>query len=425
MSSTMLERRVGLWRDSADQAEVALGFALSCAISAETDTVRALAESVWGIVDDFEFHDANESLMRRAFVQEIDRGIRILTPLRTEIQLQFEREDPERFLSVFARLAELEASSGVVEPPAAAWSTEARIAYYLAPIDAHGSASRLTAAFVSPPVDEVTAARQWVADLAVAQERFLSDGHLRELTFFRAFRAYQSGDRQAAIAGFRAVLSTGDGVRDRVGAIAAHLHAVMQPYATNAESLVEESIAVSRQLGLTENLVMAQNTLAGRLLRKRDFTRAAQVAEDALAVARTSGSPYLLCFTSVTHIDATWLSLTNDRTTQGPPALADRYVGDLLRLAREYRSLGDFGGSIHAVNSAAGILRDSGRSAEALSLVEDEAPHFGVYADPAELKRIAQTVGSLLRDLAADERSRAHRLLALVDQLKDPDQSWE
>lgn len=252
-------------------AEVELLSLLAVSVALDNSELRRLADKVLGpgVVPSTVF----KSITELPLVERVHGRYRVVAPLDTVLAERYLREAPARFADAHAELTAIEqdreavlTSSGA--SPDEVWQSKALTAYYLLRLAPDRASSEFIDAFDGAPLRNRTSARLWLGSLA---RRFASISHEqpRIAVFFAAFRLYVAGAYDEAVDSLTELIEDRDD--DQVAAISMHLIAVQLPRPSRRRvELLERSVALSRMLGLAENLIMSLNTLVYQHLSSRD-----------------------------------------------------------------------------------------------------------------------------------------------------------
>jgi predicted ATPase/DNA-binding CsgD family transcriptional regulator len=160
-----------------------------------------------------------------------------------------------------------------------------------------------------------------------------------------------------------------------------------------AASLIGESLALSRRLGLTTNMAAALHNQAALAREQGDWPRALAAYEESLALERQAGNAWGIAM-SLTNLGA----LAGD---QGDTARAVALLQESLTLLRD---LGDARGIASALHNLAAVTRDAGDwqraadlHAESLALWRELGDRWGVAASLHDLARATNRLGEAWR----------------------------
>jgi hypothetical protein len=405
----------------AEPLTIRAAWLLSTVVAIERDAFVKLLEQLWP--QDSGHEKAVSAILSWPFVECTDDGYRMSDATANAFRLDFLQADEPLFRRAHELLAALEADRETDDDPDETWFVRGRYAYYLAGFDQDNSIRVFGDGFAEPPRLDRTDARMWLSWLVIQQEDLL-DEVPRAIAFFRGFRAYISGARQQARGAFDAVLK--DEEVDIYRALAAHFSGLLrrgdEPDA--GIELLRESISLSVELGLTENEIMARNSLVTGLIANpdvEDLTEAWELGELNLERALATQDPYLIAWCRTTSALSHWSYLTNRRMEIGEQAheLAPRLVAELDEVVREV-FFTETETALQATNEAACILRDVGAYDEALGLLQGVIAKLArVDTIPKQhLKRLSKTTGSMLKDAGPDRQSEVREMLAQLDDLQ-------
>jgi ATP/maltotriose-dependent transcriptional regulator MalT len=203
-------------------------------------------------------------------------------------------------------------------------------------------------------------------------------GHLSEGMAWMDAVVSASGDPAEPLLPARAAALNGAGVL-------AHVRGEYD----RAASLVGESLALARRLGLTTNMAAALHNQAALARERGDWPRALAAYEESLALERQAGNAWGIAM-SLTNLGA----LAGD---QGDTARAVALLQESLALLRE---LGDARGIASALHNLAAVTRDGGEwqraaelHAESLALWRELGDRWGVAASLHDLARATARLG--------------------------------
>jgi tetratricopeptide (TPR) repeat protein len=388
----------------------------------------AIANQIW---PEESFDEVVESLEKWPIVANMEGRMRASEAFAPGLAQEFASREPEDFALAHELLVRLEQAREVGEDEYQSWLIRGRIAFYLAGLQPEESVKEFGDVFASAPSYDRVAARIWVSSLVLRQEPLLHEQR-RELAFYRGFRAYVMTESGAARDAFEEVVA--EEKVDPYQAIALHLLGVLlrRRDSRRAVQLLEHSVALSSDLQLHENEVMARTSLAWALVARAqlaapegqdDFARAFEVARQTRGMAEAQGDPTLTAATRFTSAVTEWLWRTNDHIST-----ADVSDGDVRRLADELQSVfsdavqvNDFEAVVSAGNAAAQMLADVGRYEEALDRVEATLRYVEwLRHPPPKIVRLAKTTGSILAK-AGDPivLDRGGRLITRIDDVQD------
>lgn len=418
-----------LFYAAAGQDVVRAGRALSITIGLPREDLAMLLAELWPSMEDPAA--VVEELMRWPIAREGPNTVEVVEVLASSLAQDFADESPEEFSRAHELLVALEERNEIADDPDENWFVRGRIAYYLAGLRPVDSVEEFGQLFANAPSSDRVACRVWVTSLVLRQEYLLEDEG-RVLAFYRAFRAYVLGDRQAAREGFEFVLRAAG--EDVYTAISLHLLGVVlrRRDPERASRLLQQSIQLSEQLGLLDNELMARNSV---IWGNYDAACASGAVEtelqDLLVLARTNAQRMRAAEAEVgenlaagvwrTALVMQWLTDTRNRTQVG--RVSRERVAALAKQLRRIRNhaltSGDLESAILTTNDAAGILRDFGDYDAALkevAVIIRRLEHWRWL--PIRVGKLSQTVGSVLAR-SSDPETRAHgaALLAALDDL--------
>jgi tetratricopeptide (TPR) repeat protein len=344
---------------------------------------------------------------------------RVYPDIASSLKSEFRHADARAFIAVNDRLTQLEeATAAQDETEQARWQADARAAYYRSAVDQDDAVDRFGASFIASPPLERTRARAWLGEL-VARQRSMLSSHARVVAFFEAFAIYRHSHKKAKP--LLEVVIASDSV-DVYQAVALHLYGVviLQQKRGEAVDAFRRSVAMSLEVGIPDNEIMARNSLAWALVehgQEHQKTREAALvlAEENVARAETTGEWYLIKATLFTAAAIEWSVLTEarrSRPSQQALQAAPRILASFQAIVEADRDEGDVPSAVRAFNELALVRRDMGALDEALTTLEEaEAWLAGLHGHPSEVDRLVRTAKSI-RDRAksADERKRAQRL---------------
>lgn len=352
---------------------------LSIAVSVAPQELLEVHNAVWG--DELTLADV--SVVTDSPLVENVRGlVRLSAPLDTALAAEMRLSDRQRFETLHARFADLEAQRHEATPSDYdAWQIAARIAYYVAATSADESAERFIRAFDEAPHASRRECRIWLSDL-VSRYEAITGEMSRVTAFFRAFRLYVSGDRESAVPLLESLISANSA--DGVQAIALHLLALSlddrEDGGTRSLELLQRSVDLSAALKLNENLLMSRHSLVWRnvtLARRRrpqgSVSDAARLAALNDELADRLGLAHFQTTTRNAHGVTQWL----DAVGLGTPIDALAHLDVLQSSLSLLSDARDFAESCHDLYSwlvaaigEASIHRAAGRFSDALESLE-------------------------------------------------------
>jgi hypothetical protein len=417
---------IALFSAIADTATVRAARVLSVAIAVPEHVLRNLIVRLWSSENDAD--NGLVGLRLWPMLQEGPNGWwRMAASFRKQVAEEFLASEPGIFRDLHTALIEAELDNNAEEE---SWFVKTRIAYYLCGIDSSQAVSEFAASFSTPPVFERTSCRLWLAGLALQQD-YLLKGHERELRFLSGFTAYTQGDRRQARRDFQFVIA-GRG-QDYFRAVSLHLLGSMErrDHPETALQFIDESIALSHELGVTENEIMARNTSVWTLCdavkdQGQGLEESLRQAQDRarlnLKQADALGDPSLTLWTRRSDAVVEWLLLSGGRRSVQSVSLgrAGEIARTLLDVSLEGLELGELETAVYAANDAACILRDVGQMSEALSVVEHTIDAISwIRGTFPPLDNLGKTTGAIIqRARDSSVRNRAVGILERLDQLK-------
>ncbi len=301
-----------------------------------------------------------------------------------------------------------------------------RLAFYLAVTEPEQAAVMFEGNFEDAPSMDRTACRLWLSSLVLRRSDEL-DALPRVLAFFRGFQLYTENRRRDAADEFRKVLI--ESREDRYHAISEHLLAVCLQGAgfKEPESLLRSSVALSEQLGIGVNEVMARHSLTWLLVGARDrnpalLVEAEELSELNLKRAAEQGDKGLYVWCLRAKLVVAWLALQEEQDADlGAPARAIAAAPDILsglaEVAHIADALDDLQTHLTALNDAASICADLGWFPEARTFLVDAVERVSQSARLGhEVKRLAQTTGRLRR--LADSAGERQAFAEIIARLK-------
>lgn len=402
-----------IFRVTASRGTQRAAWLLSIAISVPLQVFAETFSTLW---PNEERASAIDDLLRRPFVRNSEGYLSMNEFRAAGLSRSFRELEPSNFALAHRLFAEYEASVESETGSFEEWYTRGRIAFYLAGSDTGRSAREFRAAFVAAPVLDRTATRIWLSGLALRQHDLLSEGHTRDLDFYRGFRLYVRGRRDEARQYFERVLA--DPAQDVIRAIALHLAAVPPGDFELRKVRLVESMALNRRLGLREFEAMAGQTLTWALVSEARAGRAPieaalEVARENATAAAEVGDSSIIARCEGAVIAIEWAIRTRFGAREASAHDAEAVLGRLRPLAALALSAGDLEHFVTLSNQMAMALRDAAKYADALDEVEAALGQLAwLRTPPHAFRRLAQTTGSI-RDSAAprDLRERARRLL--------------
>ena len=403
-------------------------WALSIAVALTPPDLAALLRDIWADLADA---DATvERLRTHPFVVVAGQELRVIEPMVGPIAADFAEADAPAFARAHRLLVALEERRENAADPLESWFTRGRIAFYLAGLDPERSVRAFGQVFASPPAFDRVSCRIWVTSLVLRQQPLLTS-QARELAFYRGFRLHVTGHRSEAREAFEAVIQ--DPQEDEYRAIALHLLGVIlrRRDPEKGVALLEESIALSEELGLLDNELLARTSLVWALLSrsgaggeaaKADLGRAHEQGEANLARLPTDFVDLgLIAGVRFAAVVAHWEWLrrvTNDQARLS--AVGAQLLGVLRHNVEIAHETGDFHELVLAGNFAAQINNDLGNFEAAIEEVEDVVTTVRTLrSPPANVRRLAQTTGTIItRAKDPDLYPRGTGLLAVIDDLQ-------
>ncbi|MGP3952727.1 hypothetical protein [Streptomyces sp. 7N604] len=423
---------------------------LGICLSADREDLLELAGELWSgensePEEPEELEAAVDSLLKAPFVEETASGWRINESLAPRLAARFMRDDEDVFRRAHRILAEretraiselelLDQQDDDTFAQMERWFVQSRLAFYLAGVHAGESAQKFGEAFESAPYRDLSAARMWLSTLALRQAPLLEE-HARVIEFFQGFRAYVAGRRDEAALHFSTVIQ--DDITDLYQAIALHLHAMCAGDAASRIEKLNKSIQVSEQLGLRENEIMARNSLVsahfsqankmnggGKLTAARNHLRRAQELADVnRAQARLMRDEAYRIYTLTQYARAAWLLAAGVDGKAADSASARAVLPDVLDELAEAITISDRVGlsesALRSINQRASVLRDVGRTEEAVDELESSLHRIGPLTSSLPLRGLAKTAGSMKRNASPDVKRRIVKFHATLDRWLD------
>lgn len=419
-------------------------WALSIVVELAPSELSHFLEALWGEASAGSWDEIVVELMQSPLVLGRER-VRIEPTASSTIAQDFATNEPDVFTLAHEMLARLEAAREETEADDyESWLSRGRLAFYLAGTEPDGAVEQFGRVFADAPSIERTACRIWVSSLVLRQEALLSEQR-RAVLFYSGFRAYVMGERAEARRAFEGVIA--DDTRDLHQAIALHLLGVMlrDRDPDRAIELLHESIALSVEIGLHDNEVMARASLAWAYITRAQLeagpatedielaqARAAQRrldAEAALAAARESARaamrrPDDLSLTIGTRYVASvaeWLVVTDNRRARPPEARAAQPRLDQVfrQVMEDARDLGEIDTFIVAGNQDAGLFVDTGDYDAALARLSDVIAEIEPMSHPpARIQQLGKTLRRILALSRGSEVDREHALY-LLERVED------
>ena len=371
---------------------------LSTVLAVEAAVLVELLGELWP--DDEHHEQALVELLDWPMVERTTDGYRLTDASVGAFRSSFAEADPVRFRRVHELLAALEEREELAAEPEEGWFIRGRVAYYLAGYDPDSAMQAFGKSFSTPPVMERSKARMWLSWLAVRQES-LMPGSQREISFYRGFRAYVLGSRVEARREFDSVIGRGDA--DVYEAMASHFAGLLRRRDQPDEgiSLLQESVRQSHELDLTENEIMARQSLVAALTARQatsDLGEANALAKLNLSEAVQTDDEYLIFWCRKSAALTRWLFLTDGgaHVTGAAHSAASEIVAELRSVAED-ALYGDPETALLAENDAAIVWRDLGDYQEALNEITAAIGQAStVDVRIPTLVRLAKTTGSLL-----------------------------
>lgn len=425
IETTSAERRLSRWQADADSLEQRAAQVLATAVAVAESMLATTLRDVFSVRDPSVLNAAMTDLLQRPFVERVAEGYRVSEPLAALLRTQFRDEDPESFAAVNRRLLDAERTHfELVEDESERWFVRGRISFYLAAIDPEESAESFIETFARPPAGDPGPPRSWLAQLAIRQRDSLQS-EPRSLHFFQGFRDYKAGDFASARQHFEEVLVTSE--RDSLRAIALHLWSVLSDRSPLSEGNLRESVSLSQELGLTENEVMARNTLVFKLVAKGSRSQrsnspslreAARLAQTNLQQAENLGDDYLRIWCLSAQAQAVWLSVSDNRQNPGAvdPVLVASLGSNLRTAVAQASAMSDLESAAVAVNASASMYRDRGEYSRAVDEIVDAFDAWRRLEAPTAARRWLKTLGSLRSaNVDPQTKARASRVIGDVD----------
>jgi len=385
-----------------DQGYRRAAMALSVCLASHREGLHDLVAQLWP--DDRETVSAAvDKVLLAPFVEETSAGWRINSDFAVPFVQHFMEEDQGAFQQAHEILAsrEREAMSelGSAAPDVLEmerWFVQSRLAFYLAGVHADESVEQFGLAFESAPQREQTPARLWLSTL-VFRQRPLIGTHIRVIAFFEGFRAYVAGQRSEALSHLNDVIA-GDH-EDLYQAIGLHLYAICLYKPSDRIHDLTKSVELSERLGLSENSIMARNSLvvahfamANELRRsgqgslsQRHLRLAERLSKLNLQQALGTSVRGYQAYALTEHAAVQWALVagTDGRggMTPGAQKLLPVVIGELSDAISVADSQGMSDTALYIINQRASKLRDGGRVTEALSELENAAQRISSFTD--------------------------------------------
>jgi hypothetical protein len=361
-------------RITSTEEELRLAKLLALALSVSPEVLVRIGQEIWPRGD---YQTAVDDLRRRPYVTDTTTGIRLVEPMRGALAAEFRTEEPERSREVHGLLVRLEEEEQN-DDPLDRWFVQGHVAFYLAGVDPARSVDMFGDTFAWPPIFARTPHRLWLSSLVVRQEPLLFD-YAREIAFFRGFSRYIGRDLIGARSDFREVIFPARA--DRYDALASHLLAVILKNGREAEALHRRSIQLSVSLNMTENEVMARNSLVWAMARrartmKDDPAGRRRVLRDALGrarenqrVARDTDDSILQVWCDRTAVSIEWDELTDfgRRFPEAARVRSSELVESLRNVSLQALDLAEIETYVFSETEAILILRDIGDTSSALA----------------------------------------------------------
>lgn len=387
-------------------------YGLSACLSVKPTELYELVSQAWAEGED-DLSRSIDLVLHSPIAEETSAGWRVADALEGPILQHFIEEDESTFRRIRLWLAEKEVRTieqmGQSSPiEMERWLAKARLAFYLVDVQVEEAVEQFADAFESAPAGEAKRARSWLSSLAIRQASALREfGYV--LSFFEGFRLYVAGQRASAERKFRQVVE--EGHQDLYRAISLHLHALcLSTRSRRRIHDLEMSVALSQQLDLIKNEVMARNSLVSAYWSRADRIRlTSQKASESYLrrslreaktnLERASGlhERTYYAYALIAHAISQWLvtaGLAGRRARSRKAQDLAPEVIDQLRLAvREGGAFMDT--SLVAANYIACIFRDTGQTEESLDELEVALAKVNEYTDPRVVTRLVKTASSI------------------------------
>lgn len=425
-AESLIQRRLG----NMSEAFQRIAMLLSVCLSVTEDELAWLAREVWG------YEDTDSGVVAQVlswpFVEETGDGYRTLPVIGVALARQFQQADPEAFAKAHSIMANREraAIEGAQSPDEPqdfldSWFARGRLAFYLAGVHPSESSYEFGHAFEESMSLDAYTTRVWLSTLVVRQRHLLAD-HLRVVNFFFGFRAYTASRLDEARYYFDQVLS--DGTADLYRAIALHLSALITKAIPDRLMPLRESVELSRKLKLTQNEIMARNSLAAANMAigrrstpvtaegRQYLEEAVRLSQENLArTPRVNDKSYLgVCLAM--HATAVWNEAL--ATKSDLRRVYDGVVEELTESIAAWDQSYQKENALLTLNQRASVNRDYGDYATAIEDLREAIVRLSYgFVSPGIKSRIGKTAGSLLRSAPVKLRSDVQSLLDELDNL--------
>lgn len=411
--------------------------ALAVCLAARPEDLRDLVTQLWPD-DEASVAAAVDRVLAAPFVEETAAGWRINGDFVASFVDRFMDEDRNAFQRAHEILAsrEREATRGLsnIDPnllEMESWFVQARLAFYLAGVHADESAEQFGLAFQSAPQRELTPARLWLSTLVFRQKPLLGE-HARVIAFFEGFRAYVVGRRSEALSYLNEVIA-GDST-DLYQAIGLHLYAICHDRPSARIRDLTKSVELSEQLGLSDNAIMARNSLiVAHLAMARELKRSGQssLSERHLRLAerfsilnldqaRETEVKGYQAYAINEHAIVQWALVAGLDGRGGRSPEAQNALSSVLDELSEGVVIADSAAlsdtALFSINQRASVLRDAGHVAAAVSELELSLDRISPFTDAGVIVRLAKTAGSLQRRINADLVDRLRKVRETLDE---------
>jgi tetratricopeptide (TPR) repeat protein len=402
---------------------------LSICLSAGENELTWLSREVWGS----EGTDSSvvAQVLSWPFVEETGDGYRILPAFGAALARLFQRADPEAFVRAHSIMAEherlaMERAQSIQDSTdfLDGWFARGRLAYYLAGVHPDESSYEFGHAFEESMSLDANITRIWLSTLVIRQRHLLED-HLRVVNFFFGFRAYTAYRIDEAKSYFDKVLE--DDALDLYRAIALHLSALTVKEISDRLRPLRDSIELSHKLNLTQNEIMARNSLAAAYLtigskvpvtaeRRQHLEEAVSLAEENLAAsALISDKSYRAVCLSM-HATTVWNTalLTKGDLRQLYDGVIEELTESIAAADQSYQNET----ALITLNQRASVNRDYGNYGDAIEDIKEAIERLSYGVESIRIKsRLGKTAGSLLKNVPSKLRPDVQEVLDELDHL--------
>jgi hypothetical protein len=391
--------RYDAWREVASDAEVCLASVIASAVSCSLTDAIGIAGSVWNQLDPQDLQQAADALLLRPWIQMSDAGgYWIDEAYASRLRSTQSAEEPDVSRRIAELLIEREGEFGELsEAEAESWFARGRIAYYFAAIDVPESERLFAETFSTPAGGDSGVQRLWLSGLALRAEQLTE----RVRIFMRGFQEYKRGGAHASRKSFSVVIESPEA--DEFRAIALHLWSVGIRNDPVADARLQESVSLSRDLGLRENEILARNSLVYSLLEKgrprSAVAESSRLAQVNLGEARAMGDDFLIAGCEV----ALTASRREMRTGRPTDDEMDVELKNLHDARDRFLHLGMPESAVGAVNQAACLLRDGGRLSDAILEILDASTDLKWSRPQRTALGLVKTLRSIERRLPASD----------------------